>query len=75
MPPGSITYRLGSMSTVVEGEGEEVLPLIRLCHRQMLKQSPRVITSIKIDDRRGARGRIHGKVASVLKHAGRPLKT
>ena len=70
-----LDYRAGSMCTVVEGPWEEVTALIRRCHQAVLKKSPRVITSIKIDDRKGARGRIEGKVRSVIRSSGRPLKT
>lgn len=70
-----LDYRLGSMCTVVEGSWDQIMPLIRRCHLLMLKKSVRVITSIKIDDRKGARGRILGKVESVVRHARRPLQT
>ena len=70
-----LDYRLGSMCTVVEGPWEKVIPLIERCHKEMLKKHPRVITSIKIDDRKGARGRIRGKVESVARHAGGHLRT
>lgn len=70
-----LDYRLGSMCTVIEGPWEEILPLIERCHKLMLKNHPRVITTIKIDDRKGARDRIRGKVRSVIKGAGRRLKT
>lgn len=70
-----LEYRLGSMCTVIEGPWERILPLIEWCHREMLKKHSRVITTIKIDDRRGAKDRIRGKVRSVIRSAGRKLKT
>ena len=69
-----LEYRLNPMGTVVEGEWEEVLDLIRLCHRTMRQFSTRVVTSISIDDREGAVGRITGKIESVEKTLGREVK-
>ena len=60
-----LPYRLGPMETTVEGELEQVLDLILSCHRRMRELHPRVHTSIAIDDREGATGRLTGKVAEV----------
>jgi len=69
-----LDYRLGPMCTVVEGDWDPVMALIKKCHRAMSREHVRVITSIKIDDRKGARGRIEGKVRSVVRKARRALK-
>lgn len=69
-----LDYQFTPMATIVEGEFEEVLDLIKSCHLKMREVSNRVITTIKLDDREGARGRIKGKVESVEKKAGRKLK-
>ncbi len=69
-----IDYRLGPMCTVLEGEWGPVMDLIRRCHERLRVSSPRVLTTIKVDDRRGASRRIVGKVASVVRKAKRRLK-
>ena len=69
-----LEYRLNPMGTVVEGEWDEVLDLIKRCHREMRRFSTRVITNISIDDREGAFGRITGKIESVEKTLGREVK-
>ena len=58
-------YRLGAMQTTIEGEQAEVMELIMRCHKLMMERAPRVLTSITMDDRRGATGRLQGKVADV----------
>ena len=63
-----LPHQLHSMGTLVEGNRDEVFDLIKRCHKAMLKCSDRVYTIIKIDDRKGATGRLKGKVKSVLKH-------
>ncbi|CAG35227.1 MTH1187 family thiamine-binding protein [Desulfotalea psychrophila] len=58
-------YRLGAMQTTIEGEQAEVMALIMRCHELMMERAPRVLTSITMDDRRGATGRLRGKVSDV----------
>ncbi len=69
-----LPYRANPMGTVVEGEWDEVMNLIGRCHRRVLERSPRVLTSISIDDRPGKPDRITGKIESVEKRLGRPVK-
>jgi len=63
-----------AMGTIVEGEWDEVMELIKKCHFKLRESSTRVNTKISIDDREGATGRIKGKIASVEKHLGREIK-
>ncbi len=60
-----LDYQLTAMGTIVEGDADDVFALIQACHKKMTTLSGRVSTSIKIDDRSGATGRIKGKVRSV----------
>ncbi len=69
-----LEYRLTPMGTVVEGDWDEVMGLIKRCHQHMRKHSRRVSTSIKIDDREGAVGRLSGKIRSVEMKLGKELK-
>jgi len=68
-----LPYKLGAMQTTVEGEPEEVMALIMRCHKHMMEKAPRVLTHIAIDDRRGAKGRLEGKVKDVEKVLGREV--
>ncbi len=58
-------YKLGAMQTTIEGEPDKVMDLIMQCHRRVLELAPRVLTSITIDDRKGAVNRLEGKVSDV----------
>jgi len=69
-----LPYRLNPMGTVVEGDYDDVMSVIRECHMRVTELCPRVITSIKIDDRRGISGMIDRKVASVEEKLGRQLR-
>ena len=71
-----LDYRVGPMGTVVEGEWDRIMTLAKQCHQAVLGSSSRVMTTIRIDDRKdkpGA-GRIVQKVQSLEAAAGRPLK-
>jgi uncharacterized protein (TIGR00106 family) len=70
-----IDYKLHAMGTILEGEWDNIMKLIKKCHKQILKNSDRVLTTITIDDREGRTGRIAGKVKSVEKKLAKKLKT
>ena len=43
-------YKVTPTSTCIEGEWDEILPIIRKCHEVACQYSSHVITSIKIED-------------------------
>jgi|SRR3972149_6389696 len=69
-----INYKLHAMGTILEGDWDKILQLIKKCHKKILKDSDRVLTTITIDDRKGRTGRIAGKVQSVKRKVGKKLK-
>jgi uncharacterized protein (TIGR00106 family) len=70
-----LSYKAGAMGTVVEGEWNELLALVKQCHELIRGEATRVVTTIKIDDRPlKSSDRITGKIFSVEEHLGRELK-
>ena len=69
-----VDYRLNPMGTVLEGEWNEVMEVVTKCYEHMSQDCERISVSIKIDARKGQSGRLSGKIASVEKHLGRPVK-
>lgn len=69
-----LPYKLTPMGTIVEGEWNDLMRLVRECHRKMMKNEERVLTRILIDDRKGKTGRMDRKIRSVEKRLGRSLK-
>ncbi len=69
-----LPYKVNAMGTVVEGEWDEVMGLIKKCHQLLAGQTERVITEISIDDRKTRSNRIEGKVASIEKILGKEVK-
>lgn len=70
-----LSYKFHSMGTIVEGDWDEVMKLIKKCRDLLMTEVERVLIDIKIDDRKGATGRIEGKVKSVEEKLGRKVKT
>ncbi len=62
----NIPYQLGPMSTVLEGELDTLLDVAREMHEVCFVQGyPRVVTSIRIDDRRDRDTSIEHKTEAV----------
>jgi len=70
-----VDYRLNPMGTVLEGDWDDVFGVVKQCYERMRKDCNRISCSIKVDYRKGAQGRLSGKVMSVEKRLGRKLKT
>ncbi len=69
-----LPYKLGAMQTTLEGDEAQVMDVIMGCHRLMRERAPRVLTSITIDDRKEATGRLEGKVRDVEAVLGRKVE-
>lgn len=69
-----VPYRLNPMGTVLEGEWDEVMGVVRQCLERMAAECDRVTCVVKFDWRRGASGRLAGKVDSVERKLGRKLR-
>jgi uncharacterized protein (TIGR00106 family) len=69
-----LPYKVNPMGTVIEGEWDEIMKLIRKCHEAVIKTGERAITTITIDDRKGKPNRIEEKVKSIEKRLGKTLK-
>jgi uncharacterized protein (TIGR00106 family) len=69
-----LPYKINPMGTVIEGEWDEVMKLIKKCHKSVMKNGERALTTISIDDRKGKPNRIDEKVKSIERRIGKSLK-
>lgn len=60
-----LPYKLGPMSTALEGEWEEVIGVVERCFKELRKDSSRIYMTLQMDYREGAVNRIEGKIKSV----------
>jgi uncharacterized protein (TIGR00106 family) len=65
-----ISYKANPMGTVIEGEWDKVMDLVKQCHQEVMKDADRAVTSIKIDDRKGKGERMEKKLGSVEEKLG-----
>ena len=64
----NIKYEITSMGTIIEGDLEEVLRVVKKMHQSTFGEGvARVVTTIKIDDRRDKPLSPRGKIESLLK--------
>lgn len=68
-----LTYQTTGMSTVIEGEWDEVLPVIRAAHEKLRREYDRVYMTLAVDDHPGSEGRITGAVEDVERRLGHPV--
>ena len=69
-----LDYRLNPMGTVLEGEWKDVFEVVRQCYERMRKDCNRISCTIKVDYRKGHRGRLESKATSVEKRLKHKLK-
>lgn len=69
-----LDYRLTAMGTILEGEWDEVMGVVKQCFEKMSSDCNRITCSVKIDYRKGHKGRLESKVASVESKLRRNLK-
>lgn len=69
-----VDYRLNPMGTVLEGEWDEVMGVVKQCFDKMRSDCKRITCSIKIDYREGKTGRLDSKIASIESKLGKSMK-
>lgn len=63
-----LKYELTSMGTIIEGDLDSILSVIKKMHRATLAEGVmRVVTTIEIDDRQDKPSTMSSKVESVIK--------
>ena len=68
-----LPYKTTAMATLIEGPWDRVMATINKARLMLRRNHSRIYISITIDDRKGAKGRIKGKVESVEKRLGREV--
>jgi len=60
-----LPHQLTPMSTIVEGEWDQIFNLINMCREELRKDSDRVSIKIWVDDKAGAENMLNQKIESV----------
>ncbi|MBN2578170.1 MAG: MTH1187 family thiamine-binding protein [Pirellulales bacterium] len=69
-----LDYQCHAMGTLLEGEWDAVMDVVRQCFEALAEDCDRIECAIKIDYQKGRKGRLLSKVASVEEKLGRPLR-
>lgn len=69
-----LSYKLTPMGTIIEGEYDEVMEVVKECFDLMSSDCVRVAVNLKIDYRKGKSGRLDSKIESVERRLGREVK-
>ncbi len=69
----SLQFELTAMGTIISGDLEEILRVLRRMHESCFSEEVnRVLTQIRIDDRRDKRGSPEQKIRSVMSKLTQP---
>jgi uncharacterized protein (TIGR00106 family) len=69
-----LPYKTGPMSTAIEGDWEPVMRVINRARLMLRRRGHnRIYIIIHVDDRKGAKGRLVGKVKSIERRLGREV--
>ncbi len=67
----NIRYEITAMGTIIEGKLEHLLSLVAKMHNAVFDAGPkRVVTTVKIDDRRDKSSSISSKIESLKRKTG-----
>lgn len=61
-----LAYQLGPMSTVIEGDWDQVLDVVGRCQADLAQDCDRILVYLRLDCRRGRENAIQEKVRSVM---------
>jgi uncharacterized protein (TIGR00106 family) len=68
-----LPYQLTPFGTCLEGEWNQVLPIVQQCHDRVRQISPHVITTVRIEDEQDAKDKLRRNIESVEEKVGHPL--
>lgn len=70
-----LPHKTSAMSTTIEGSWEEIMEVINKCRVRLRKNNNRVYMVLTMDDRKGAKKRLTGKIESLEKRLKHKIST
>ena len=65
-----LPHQVTAMETVIEGEWDKIMPIVRANYERLLRKHDRVFLEIRVDEHRGVQGRIREAVEAVDRELG-----
>jgi uncharacterized protein (TIGR00106 family) len=66
-------FEVTGMNTVLEGEWDEVMPVIKRAEARLAREYPRVFMALTMDDHPGVTNRLRASPVEVEHELGRPV--
>lgn len=66
-----LAYQVSAMNTIVEGDWDQVMPVVRKAYDRMIATHDRVYLTIAVDEHKKGTSRLHGAVEDVDRELGR----
>ena len=70
-----LPYRVTAMATIIEGEWAPIMAVLNKARLMLHRSHNRVYISMTVDDRKGAKNRLTGKIQSVELRLGRKVRS
>jgi uncharacterized protein (TIGR00106 family) len=70
-----LSYKVTAMATIIEGEWAPIMAVLNKARLILRRSHNRVYISLTIDDRKGAKNRLTGKIQSVELRLGRKVRS
>jgi|SRR5690554_5046927 uncharacterized protein (TIGR00106 family) len=68
-----LPYEVTGMDTVIEGEWDDVMPVIRRAEQRLREKHDRVYMLLAVDDHEGSTNRLDEAVRDVERRLGKPV--
>jgi uncharacterized protein (TIGR00106 family) len=69
-----LAYTLTPSGTVIEGDWDEVMPVVRSAHKKALSDSGHLVTTIRIEDESGGTAKLSSNIQNVEEKLGHPAR-
>jgi uncharacterized protein (TIGR00106 family) len=69
-----LAHQCHSMGTILEGEFDEVMDVVRRCYAELTTDCDRVECVMKLDYRKGYRGELNSRMARIQQRLGHPVQ-
>jgi uncharacterized protein (TIGR00106 family) len=68
-----LTYQVSAMDTVIEGDWDEVMPVVRNAYRHLADTHERAYLTIVVDEHKAGRARLQGAMEDIDRELGRTV--
>jgi uncharacterized protein (TIGR00106 family) len=68
-----LPYQVTAMDTIIEGDWDDVMPVVRSAYERMVREHDRVYLTVVVDEHKRAKSRLKGAIHDVDRELGRSV--